>query len=485
MILPLCLLSSGMLLHHQAQAGASLHVRLTQAVGSFASKPGTLIRAVLIAPVTAGDKLVAPSGAVVTGEVKSVHKVGFGIRHETAELTLGFDQIEFPNGDSIPIDGRVQEVDNSRERVTTDGRIQRLRSTSTISYRVTGYIRQALLWSVHAEVAEWLVRSMIVQVPEPEIYYPAGTEMTLSLAQPLTGPPAQAIIPDPRKLTEDEWFSMSGLIDGLPVRTQSLDAKPSDIINVLLIGSREQIAEAFQAAGWEEARPMSMRTRMRSIQAFIEGRGFHDAPMSALVLDEAEPDMSWEKGLNDSSKRHHVRLWKRPETWDGKEVWIGAATHDVDFAYLRPGSTFTHKVEENIDVERDKIVADLVFTSYADVADWADRGGIPHSTSNATGDVMTTDGRMAIIELHDCATPRLAVQFPEADPPRVHGNKMYRFVRREILSARNDLLRTNIYWRSFEGGRFLVSAIRHQHQRKELAKKAVAPVSPDLPAAPL
>ncbi|HLJ50099.1 MAG TPA: LssY C-terminal domain-containing protein [Bryobacteraceae bacterium] len=473
MILPLCLLSSGMLLPHQAPSGAPLHVRLTKPVGSFASKPGTAIRAVVIAPLIVADQLLVPSGAMVTGEVKSVHKVGFGIRHETAEIKLGFDHIELPNGDRIPIEARVQQVDNGRERVTADGRIQRLRSTSTISYRATGYIRQALLWSVHAELAEWLVRSMIVQVPEPEIYYPAGTEMTLGLTQPLLTGPTESFLPEPRRLTEDEWFSMFGLVDALPFRTQSADSKPSDLINLLLIGSQEQVTEAFKAAGWEQARAMCMRARMRGIEAFIEGLGYRDAPMSSLFLDQSEPDMSWEKGLNDFSKRHHIRLWKRAETWDGKEVWIGAATRDVDFAYLRPGRTFTHKVEENIDAERDKIVADLAFTSYADVADWADRSGVPRSTSNATGDLMNTDGRVAIVELRDCVTPRLAVEVPDDEALPAHGNKMYRFARREILSARNDLLRTNIYWRSFEGGRFVVNAIRHEHQRKELAKKTV------------
>jgi hypothetical protein len=58
--------------------------------------------------------------------------------------------------------------------------------------------------------------------------------------------------------------------------------------------------------------------------------------MSPLLLNGAEADMSWEKGLNDVAKRHHARLWKAG-TWRDQEWWIGAATRDIDFAYLRPG----------------------------------------------------------------------------------------------------------------------------------------------------
>ena len=47
-----------------------------------------------------------------------------------------------------------------------------------------------------------------------------------------------------------------------------------------------------------------------------------------------------------------------------------------------------------------------------------------------------------------------------------HGNKFQRFARREILSARDELLRTNPYWRTFEASRWIVESIRQRSHRK-------------------
>jgi hypothetical protein len=117
-----------------------------------------------------------------------------------------------------------------------------------------------------------------------------------------------------------------------------------------------------------------------------------------------------EKSLNDVSKRHHIRLWKQEGEWKGQDVWIGAATHDVDFGYLRPGRPFAHKIAPDVDRERDKVAYDLAFTGCANTLDWAARTNVPRVTENGTGDAMTTDTRLAVVELNDCSAPRLSTE---------------------------------------------------------------------------
>src|SRR5207253_5231466 len=120
--------------------------------------------------------------------------------------------------------------------------------------------------------------------------------------------------------------------------------------------------------------------------------------------------------------------------------WIGAATRDVDFAYLRPGHALTHKIEENVDAEREKVVHDLVFTSCVDLVDWLERPDMPQAATNGTGDRMNTDTRLAVIRLNGCMVPRPSTHTGEGVGTAAYGNKIQRFVRREILSARSDLL---------------------------------------------
>jgi hypothetical protein len=486
----------------QVPPGTQLHVRLLTTVGSYASHTGDPVAAVLIAPVVLSPAALAqdatfpaspapdpnreailPAGSILSGTLKAVQRVGFGFVHENAALDIVFDHITLPDGGEVPFSSRVLGVDNGRERVTKEGSIRGMRGTNTISYRFSGYVRTAMQWEFHAALAVWAIKTLLVQVPESELYYPAGVELTLTLTGPIGLHPAFAADADgpdeglvarkltPQALSADEREPMEELVSTLPVRTQTaLTGRSSDLINLMFIGSREEITAAFVAAGWTQPVPTNMRSNIRKIRAVAEGRGDTNAPMSLLLVNDSAPDMSWQKGFNDVSKRHHIRIWKQADMPDGREIWIGAATRDIDFAYMRPGFAVTHKIEENIDRERDKVVNDLTFTSCVSVVDQFDRPTVPSFTYNATGDPMSTDTRLALVGFSPCA-PGVSqgddgsVVAPGSDAtlPR-HGSRVQRFARREVLCFRSDLLRENPYWRGYEGIRYLVSAIRSRHE---------------------
>jgi len=469
------MLSMNMFAAHELPAGTQLHVRLINAIGSYASKVGAPVNAVLIAPAVVDNQVLLPVGSVLSGAVKRVNRVGYGIRHETASLDLAFTNLTFPRGNEEPLSARVSEVDTGRESVNRSGNIQELRSTSSISYRITGYIRTALMWEVHAQVATWLIKSLIVQVPEPEIYFPAGVELTVTLDKPLLiGHPADEDAGS-RHLSCAERAELVRMAEELPFRTTvPTTNRPSDLTNIMFVGTREEIATAFRTAGWQEAQPQSFHSRIRLIRAVGEGGGYTSAPMSSLLLDGAPADMSWQKGLNDVSKRHHIRIWKEPVTWEGQEVWVAAATRDVDFAVLRAGKPLSHHIDENVDAEREKVVFDLQFTSCARLVDSTERSQVPNATRNGTGDPMTTDAQLAVVLLNKCRAPRFPTAFSvDPAPVPMHGSVLQRFARREILVTRNDLMRSNIYWRAYEASRWTYLYFRDRH-RKHVSELALA-----------
>jgi hypothetical protein len=459
------LLALNLLATRQLPPGAQLHIRLTTPISSYASRTGDPVDAVLIAPVVSNGEIVFPAGSLVSGKLKSVQKVGFGLVHELAGFDLEFSDIAMPDGQHFSLPARVQEIDNARERLTREGGIRGFRPTGSLSYRTGGYIRTAITWDIHAALAVWAVKTLLVQVPEPEIYYPAGVELTLALTGPMLAPePQQLSAPS---LAGDDRARMDALLAAVPMRTYAAYSnRPSDLTNVMFIGSRDDIATAFEAAGWIEPQQASLRTHIRSIRAVADGHGDSTAPMSELLVEDQKADMSWQKSFNDLSKRHHIRIWKQLETWNGRQVWIGAATHDIDFAFWRRGSALTHKIAENVDDERDKVVNDLLFTSCASVLDTPERFEIPTFTRNATGDSMRTDTRIAILQVNECAAPASSLQFANAALP-LHGSKLQRFARREILSLRSDVVRENIYWRTYEGVRWMITAYRGRGGRAQ------------------
>lgn len=471
------------LTYREAPSGSVLHIRLTNPVGTFASHRGDVVDGVLIAPVKFEGETVLPSGTVVHGTVKSVRRIGLGILHEAASLDLIFDSVVLPGGTTLPVWSRVVSVDNGREQVTPTGEIREARTTSSWGNRAAHYLRDAMLIDVHAQLATWIVKSIVTQVPEPEIYLPSGAELTLVLTQPVRALSAPNAADDSRGFSEAERASLAPVIADLPERTyapkkkKEENGRPSDIVNLLLVGTREQISAAFTAAGWTEARRNTARNDFGSAFAMTFHTSYYAAPMSSLRINNVEPDMSWEKGFNDITKRHHVRLWKMAQTWDGEELWAAAATRDLEIGFLRAGHFVTHRVEENVDHERDKIAWDLAYSTCADAMDWWDRPAIPHNTHNATGDRMQTDGELVVLRVNDCQHPR-GVTTGKDTLPR-HGKLFQRIVRREILSLRSDLIRDNIYWKAWEGTRMLVSAIQSHRalpepdgpQKKTLASK--------------
>ena len=468
------LLSLNTMANRMVPVGTQLHIRLTCTVGTYASQVGSPVSAVLIAPVIANGETLLPAGVTLSGQVKTVRRVGLGIRHETAGLELEFDQLTMPDQSRISLSARVEEVDNGRERVTKNGFIHGIRSTGSLSYRVSGYLRTLLPWEPHAEIAEWAFKSIIGELPEPEIYYPAGVELTLASTGPLLIQEPAREEPTVHHLTEIENAEVNTLLAGLPEQTHDpLSDRPSDPTNVLLIGTEDQITTAFAAAGWTQASPVSLRQRIKWIRAAAELHGYRAGPMSSLLFRNAEPAMSWEKSLNDVSKRHHVRIWEAGE-WQGQKLWIGAATRDIDFAYFRPGQKLTHRIDANIDQERDKVAYDLAFTTCSNLLDWTGRPDFPRVSKNGTGDLIITDTRVAVIGLRDCAAPRLSTESVDDAPLLRHGSRLQRFARREILSARNDVLRTNLYWRAFEGGRFVVSWARRRSQQHSLVEEMLS-----------
>ena len=453
-------------------AGEQLRLRMETPVASWSSTVGTPIHAVLIAPVFVKGKVALPVGCTLSGRVKSVARVGLGIRHERAALQLEFTSLTFPNGGvTVPMETRVAEIDNGRERVSDEGVIQGVRVTGSICYRVSGYIKMLLLWQVHADFAQWAIKSLVVQLPEPEIDFPAGTEVTLRLTKQWKGFRPAAEPEQVAGVTDAELIDLKSVVGQMALRTTDGDSGyPSDLTNVLLVGSRSEVTAAFRAAGWELAPPLSLQSRIRTIRAASEMRGY-SAPMASLLLNGEDADMSWQKGLNDLSKRHHVRIWKREQLWKGQELWVAAATRDVDYAYLRPGRAFSHRVHPRIDETREKVAYDLAYASCASPVAWIERAGVPRAEKNASGDSLVTDTRMAVVQLRECAASEQAKYVNRPQALVTHGGRWHRLLRREILITRNDLIRGNVYWRLYEAGAWVWT---YAQTHREEARAAMA-----------
>src|SRR5207253_5703095 len=113
------------------------------------------------------------------------------------------------------------------------------------------------------------------------------------------------------------------------------------------------------------AAALNSQSKLETVRAVAEMRGYNEAPVSILLLDGRPPDLVFQKQHNTFAARHHLRIWRRPDTFQGKPVWVCAATHDTAIDFSPENRTFTHKIDPEIDKERAKVVNDLLFTRLA------------------------------------------------------------------------------------------------------------------------
>lgn len=382
-------------------AGTQIELRLTSEVSS--EKPsGQAVSAVVIAPVLVNGTVVVGSGTQLDGVTADAHAdklAADGAAEQPATVRMQFTKIHDKAGQSKGISCIVAGIDNARESVDQSGLITGITASQTFSALADQGVNKVL--EKNSGLGQLLsgIKGSIVKQADPAIDYKPGVELTVKLTQPIDwNPSTDAKAPGPVQPADQ----LRALVNQLPYRTVALKPpSPSDMTNVLLIGTKEQVEQAFKDAGWFASDPLGRASSYHTAQAIIENRGYSEAPMSILTLDGKPPDMTYEKQNNTFASRHHIRLWQMPQTFDGKPVFVAAGTHDIKIYFSETSRSITHGIDPNIDHERTKVTDDMVFTGKVQAVSLIDRTNIPKNISNATGDKLQTDDKIAAIEFQN------------------------------------------------------------------------------------
>jgi hypothetical protein len=91
-----------------------------------------------------------------------------------------------------------------------------------------------------------------------------------------------------------------------------------------------------------------------------------------------------------------VRLWARGETLRGKPVWVGTAQRCVDLTFDKASGTFRHRIDPDVDAEREKVAQDLASAKRVAARGQADRRPV---TRGAVADRPSAAGPLAVLVL--------------------------------------------------------------------------------------
>ncbi|BDC49153.1 hypothetical protein F183_A14690 [Bryobacterales bacterium F-183] len=356
-----------------------LQIRLLDPVSSTGLS-GASIRAVVLEAEGTG----VPQGSIVHGHTD-------GGKPQRDRLKLLFDRITIGSRRDYPVQARILAVDNAREAIDKDGTILALDPL----HKRPGKIELLLLAAAHAHPMTLAflegTKFTLRELEKPSVHYAAGTDMTLRFE---TTPPTPTAAPGtvvPAVLVP----ALAQVLAALPLRTETYATRtPSDWTNLAFIGTREAVQQAFEAAGWSTAAALSLRADFKVFAAVAEHHAYTHAPVSRLAINGHLPDMVYQKQTNTFAKRHHIRIWKTEQNWQGKPVWIAAATHDIGIDFSPATKTFTHRIDGNVDRERHKVALDLQYAQPKVKLYAQDRPLVPKESANATGDSTHTDGRL-------------------------------------------------------------------------------------------
>lgn len=188
-------------------------------------------------------------------------------------------------------------------------------------------------------------------------------------------------------------------LDGLPRRVNDQFKNLGDMVNFVLIGSEKQVQGALDAANFHVADTSDKKAVLEAALTTYQNKDYLAMPMSTLYLFNRPQDFGYEQAepIAMVASRHHFRLWKAPFTWNGQTVWVGAGTHDIGFAKDKRNGNVTHKIDPNVDGERENIGGSLQKGGKVKSMSYYLPPNPVQEAKNATGDGYHSDGRILVV----------------------------------------------------------------------------------------
>lgn len=179
------------------------------------------------------------------------------------------------------------------------------------------------------------------------------------------------------------------------------EGHPGDMVNFALIGTEEQVEAAFKAAGWVTVDKSIEDAILNSVLKTLGHEAYTAMPMSTLYLFGRPQDLSFARAdpLMVAAERHHLRVWQTEKTIGGRPLWVGSATHDIGFETDQRTGGVTHKIDPEIDKERDYLVHSFDAAGAFSSAAYVTPANPLLDAKTATGGSFQSDGRIAVMEL--------------------------------------------------------------------------------------
>lgn len=179
--------------------------------------------------------------------------------------------------------------------------------------------------------------------------------------------------------------------------TETLTGRKQEPLNVLIFAKDDaQLFDAFRRAGWFQADDVSVSSLFWAGKAAALNSEYLTAPISPYFWETRPQDIGVQKPTSAQSVRvrHHARFWSTSYiTPEGMRLYVGTTSLDIGLKW-----GVTHKIQPDIDTERDLLTADVSSTGMVQHVEEIQLVA-PTLGKNEFGDQFFTNGMCNVIYL--------------------------------------------------------------------------------------
>jgi len=355
-------------------SGTPVKLQLAQTVSSAHARNGDRLDFEVVEDVTAAGLTVIRAGTIASGCVIKVDgKRFFGLG---GYVIIKLDSVELVTGDRIRLRARREFKGGSHTKLMAEG---------------------------------MLLAGLIYLPAAPILLLSRGRDCTV-----LKGTEVTAYINGDSKVQSADLAkakeSDSGLketVAFLPPRVLDGRGREGDMINFIFIAKEDDLRQVFARAGWVKVDKMKPALFWHLLW---QRKHYAKLPMATFYVFGRAQDYSY--SLPDPAailtRRHHVRIWRTDFEMNGNPIWVGAATHDVSIEFETRKLRINHRIDPNVDTEREFIAMNLTRTHLVTQEEYLSSAVPVLKAHTASGEAYHSDSRILLLDFSRGPAPMLA-----------------------------------------------------------------------------
>lgn len=368
--------------------GTPVRLQLAQTISSAQARVGDRLDFEVVEDVTAGDVTVIRAGTMARGYVVKVDGrrfLGMG-----GELVIKLESVKLVTGDRVRLRARCEFKGNSHTKLMA---------------------------------TEMFVAGLIYLPAAPAFLLTHGHTCSVLKSTEVTAYIDGNFPVESADLTKanQNHSRLNEMLTYLPPRALDGDGRAGDMINLVFIAKEQDVQRVFARAGWVEVDQANLASCWHLLW---QRKHYVKLPMNTLYVFGRRQDYAY--AMPDPAailkRRHHLRIWKTDYELNGTPIWVGAATHDVAIQIEMRKLQIIHRIDPDVDAEREFIAKSLTDTHQVTQVEYLSSFAPVFWAQTAKGEPYHSDSRILLLDFTSSQTPGLegieAVNHPLERPHR-------------------------------------------------------------------